>query len=226
MAVGRLSGLGFVCGILPIAVVHACLAISLAEGHVPVCNPYVDGCTSISATGRNGTAWFVFKAGMLPAAALMAIFFVRCARLLEARGIDRTKKLGWLPGVGVAAGAALALYTVFLGVDGEILRLLRRSGAVLYFGLSALAQFLLLAIIWETRSSTHGLPTWLKPSLLAAAGLLLVVGLGSIPVKQFLVDPDALENAIEWNYAFIMMAPYLLVAVALRSADRTAAESL
>jgi hypothetical protein len=210
-------------GLLPIFTVHLCLAISLAQETVPWCNPYLDGCTSISATGRNGYAWYVFKAGMLPSAALIAAFFMSCATWVARAGAAGSKSLVWLVRVGVGAGAALALYTVFLGVDGEILRLLRRSGAVLFFGLSALAQILLLNAIWQPGvGSLQRLPPWLRPALLALASFLLLIGLGSIAVKQFVADPDAIENAIEWQFAMAMSLFYILIGLAMHIHKRSA----
>ena len=64
--------LALAIGLLPIAIVHLCYAISVNAGHVPLCLPYLEGCTSISRAARHGMANHVFKAAMLPIAGLMS----------------------------------------------------------------------------------------------------------------------------------------------------------
>ena len=53
----------------PIVVVHVCYLLSAHYGYVDKCNPYIEGCTSISATGRHGPSYFLFKAGTIGAVA-------------------------------------------------------------------------------------------------------------------------------------------------------------
>ena len=69
-------------GILPIVAIHATYVVAAIEGYVPWCIPYIDSCTSISATGRNGTAFFLFKATMIPSAVLLYFFWRQASRLL------------------------------------------------------------------------------------------------------------------------------------------------
>ena len=46
--------------------------------------------------------------------------------------------------------------------------------------------------------------------------MLVLLGLGSIPVSNFIADKDPVENAIEWVFCLLMSAFYLLTAVAWR----------
>ena len=47
--------LPFVTGIVPLVGIHICFLIAVDIGYLSACNPYIDGCASISATGS--MAW-------------------------------------------------------------------------------------------------------------------------------------------------------------------------
>ena len=206
------------CGLGPILTVHACYALSASAGLVPACVPYLDGCTSISATGRHGWGYFLFKAGMLPSALLLIIYWRLCRAWLLAAGDVEGPGLRSLVWLGMAGALFMMLYSVFLGHAGEPYNLLRRFGVSLNLGFTYLAQLLL---VWRLgRIQLEARLVLCPPAILRAktwlvAGLL-VLGLGSIPVSNFIVDKDPVENAIEWVFCLLLSSFYLLTAVAWR----------
>src|SRR5680860_469154 len=84
--VASLTGLGLVFALWPILIVHAVYAISVIEGHVLLCNPYWDGCTSISRAGRYGWANHLFQGALLPYTALLGLYWWLNQRWLLALG--------------------------------------------------------------------------------------------------------------------------------------------
>lgn len=206
---------------LPFGVVHLCYAVSVQEGYIPGCIPYLSGCTSISASGRHGAAYFLFKAGMIPAAVVLAIFWVLCREWLVALG-DRdgpgARAMVW---IGVTAAVFMGLYTVFLGSKGDFYNLMRRSGVTVYFAFSYLAQLILLARLNRlVRRGGLRLSRWIPVAQLTIAVALLAIGLLSIPVKNFVGgDPGPIENAIEWVFALLMVSYYALTWCAWRETD-------
>jgi hypothetical protein len=208
--------LALLCGLGPILTVHACYALSASAAIVPACVPYLDGCTSISAAGRHGWAYFLFKAGMLPSAALIIMYWRLCrAWLLAAGEVDGPglRSLLWL---GAAGALFMMLYSVFLGHAGEPYNLLRRFGVSLNLGFTYLAQLLLVWRLGRIQRQTGRAlcpPVILLAKTWLLAGLL-VLGLGSIPVSNFIVDKDPVENAIEWVFCLLLSSFYLLTAVA------------
>jgi hypothetical protein len=198
-------------GLLPFAVVHLCYAVSVADGHLPGCVPYLTGCTSISATGRHGWGYFLFKGGMIPAAVLIAAYWAMCREWLLAAGRPDGPLLRALVWLGITSAAFLVLYTVFLGSKGEIYNLMRRFGVTVYFAFGALAQMMLLRELLEfRRGNADFIPRWITRTKLLAAGALLTAGLISIPIGNFVPDTDRAENAIEWIFAAIMSGYYVL----------------
>jgi hypothetical protein len=210
--------IALLCGLVPLLTVHACYVLSASAGVIPACIPYVDGCTSISATGRHGWGYVLFKAGMLPSALLLLVYWRLCRDWLRAAGDADGPALRTLLWLGTAGALGMLLYTVFLGHQGEIYNLLRRFGVTLSLGLTVLAQLLLVWRLRRVRANTG--QALCPPGILRAkTGLvtaLLLLGLGSIPVSNFIADKDPVENAIEWVFCLLMSGFYLLTAVAWR----------
>lgn len=210
--------IAMLCFLGPVLTVHVSYAISAAAGIVPACIPYLEGCTSISATGRHGAGYVLFKAGMLPSALVLILYWRLCRDwLLEAGDMDgpALRSLLWL---GIAGALFLMLYTVFLGHKGEVYNLLRRFGVTLNLGFTYLAQ---LMVVWRLhrlrdRGGRNACPDGLLRAKTWLVSALLLLGLGSIPVSNFIADKDPVENAIEWAFCLLTSVFYLLTAMAWR----------
>ncbi|MBL8224586.1 MAG: hypothetical protein JNM50_04585 [Chromatiales bacterium] len=207
------AALAFTCLLLPVVTVHACYAIAVGQGHLPLCVTYLQGCTSISATGRYGAAYFLFKGGILPTTTLLAAFWWLAGTWLRALGDTAATRQRWMLGLGLTGAAFLAIYAVALGHKGEVYNLMRRFGVTVYFGTSYLAALLLVDRAWHCAE----VPLRLRRALLAVVTVLLVLGLGSIPVSNFVADKDPIENAIEWVFTLLLFGFYGLAGLAFRA---------
>jgi len=198
-------------GVLPIVTVNLCLLISIEAQTIPSCIPYLEGCTSVSAAGRNPPSIYLFRLVMLPTAAALVLFWVinhRWLNLMRAEPDTRGTVILWL---GVIGAVFLGVYVTFLGTEGDFQRLMRRYGIYVFFAFTALSQLLtardMLASAEKNgdgRIRLHALIIlWLCAGMLAM-GLTLVV------LKAVLADPDPAENVIEWNFAILMQAFFLI----------------
>jgi hypothetical protein len=210
----RLAWLALATGILPFVVVQACYLLSAQAGHVPACVPYLAGCTSISSAGRHGAAYFLFKAGMIPAAALMAAYWLLCRKWLLSLGAADTAATRLMVGLGSISAAFLVLYTVYLGSPGDFYNLMRRYGVNVHLSFGVLAQIVLTRELM--RLSHPGLTPRIMRSKFVLVGLLLGLGLLSIPINNFVADKGRAMNVIEWNFAAVMAGYYVLSAWAWR----------
>lgn len=190
--------------LLPFVAVHVCWWVSLNAEHIPNCNPYLQGCTSISATGRHGLAFYLFKMLMMPTAMIYLAVWLVAAKWL--RGLGQRPRALLL--CGVVGALFLIVYATFLGTDGALYTWLRRFGARMFFGLTAFAQLLLAWHLWRA-----GFRTWWARGVLWLCGLQLAIGVVSLPLPILLDDPDAWQNIVEWNYALAMNAVFGLLAV-------------
>jgi hypothetical protein len=208
----RLEWLALWTGLLPFIVINLAYLGSAIGGHIPACIPYIAGCTTISSAGRYGLSYYFFKAGMIPAAVLLAGFWIMCRRWLIELGDDNRAMTKSIAVLGILAAVFLVLYTVFLGSRGDFYYLMRRFGVTLYFGFGGLVQILLLARLQRLRAKgAHQIPGRLLRLMLLVLLGLLIIGLASIPISNFIVDKHQPRNIVEWNFALLMSGYYLLV---------------
>lgn len=198
-----LAALALAASLLPLSAIHLSWWLSSGAELIPSCNPYTQGCTTVSATGRAGSAFYLFKALMMPAALIFALYWMALAAWLRLQlQVRLTARLLVL--LGLIAAGFLILYTAYLGSEVAAFRIYRRVGASCFFGASFLAEVLASAAIWNRRAS---LPGMLPHLLLALVLAQLALGLGSLPITLLTEDPfkDAWENRIEWQFTLLMM---------------------
>jgi hypothetical protein len=189
-------------GLLPAVASLAAFAIASTSGLVPACNPFVDGCVSISRAARHELPNHLFRALVLPAAVLQALAWCASARALRTLGDDVLRQRArMLVVLGLAAGIALVLYGSFLGTEGAAYRWLRRYGTVVYFGATCLAM-LVTARALQTLHATRRieLPHTHERVLLALLTAVVLLGLGNVFVGLGgdAALKDRIENATEW----------------------------
>lgn len=208
----RPAWIALVIGIAPILVVHACYALSIDAGTAPACFPYAEGCTSISRAARHGLANHVFKAVMLPCAALIAVFWwLAAAWLREGAAPARPeRRIAAMRLLGIVGALFLVLYATFLGVEGDFYRWMRRYGVTIYFSFTVLAQLVMASVLAPG--------TALRRALASSCGLMLGLGLASIPLQHLMDARDAALNALEWNYALLMCLGFVFIGTHWRQA--------
>ena len=212
-----LAWLALAAGLLPFIVVQLCYVLSAQAGYIPTCIPYLSGCTSISAAGRHGAAFFIFKAGMIPAAVLMAAYWVLCRKWLISRGSGDALAVRAMLILGVVSAAFLVLYVVYLGSPGDFYNLMRRYGVNVHLSFGVLAQIILTREVMRLAPGT--VPRRIVHGKLVLVSTLLALGLASIPVGNFMPDKDHAENVIEWIFAAVMAGYYALTACAWQATD-------
>ena len=204
--------LPLITGLLPIIAIHGSLIVAINAGVILACNPYLDGCTSISATGRYEPASFIFKPAMLSEWVIMVAYWLFNVAWLRSLADDSHHTIGrWMALCGIAGALALVLYVTFLGTQAPFYEFMRRLGVYFYFLFSIIAQ-ILLARHTLVLAKRRQLPTvqriagwqmWLAliPFALGALNLIL---------KVSLENPDPSENVIEWVFALLMHVYFLL----------------
>ena len=206
--------LPLITGFLPIVAIHLSLLIAINAGSIPACIPYIEGCVSISATGRYPPASFLFKAVMMAESVVMIaywLFNVAWLRSLE-------KLHGW-PGnggatigvLGTSGALFLMLYVTFLGTQEPFYEFMRRFGIYFYFALSIVAQ-IVLALKSKQLGNALRMPSVVRIAnfQLALAIAPFALGVLILTLKATLAEPDPAENVIEWNSALLMQMYFVL----------------
>lgn len=202
--------------LLPLLTLHLCWLIATYQGYLTPCNAYWSECHSVSATGRDGVAYFVFKAGMIPAMVLLSLFWWGNQQWLNILHLSHRLHLGWL---GTLAGMALIVYTLSLGHVGDVYYLLRRAGVVTYLGLTFIIQATLSAAL--SKHHQRALARAGK-ALLHFSAVILFVAVGSLIVDGWIGDDyDRWENAAEWWLVLLLNLHVIAVALLWRQQNLT-----
>jgi len=210
-----------VTGLLPLIAIHVSYLIAIQAQRVPACIPYLEGCTSVSATGRYPPASFLFKSTMLPGAVLLLLFWI-CTnawlRALESQSttprVAASPYIAWLGGGGAIA---LIIYVIFLGTHQPFYEFMRRFGIYFFFLLTILAQLDMSFRLKEHAISVNDRSlNGLAQRLLILAVLPFLLGALNLVLKSVLSDPDRSENIIEWIVVVMIQAHIIMTYFAWR----------
>jgi nicotinamide riboside transporter PnuC len=210
--------LALLAGLLPLVATVVATTLSMHQGLVPTCNPFWDGCTSISRAARHDLPNHLFRALMLPAATLQAVVWLLTARwLLQCGAVGRG--VAWIAPLGVVAGIALVVYGSFLGTEGPMYRWLRQYGTVAYFGFTCLNLLLTgNAVQALVRAGRLRMPRALECAMVTLATTLVLLGLGNAIVAAAFGEPlkGRVENVTEWWGALIFVLGFVALALMWR----------
>lgn len=203
--------LALLAGLLPLAATLLAFSLSLRLELIPACNPFVDGCVSISRAARHDLPNHVFRAMMLPAATLQGLVWLLAAYWLRQAGGTAGPRRGpvAMALLGAVAAVALVLYATFLGTEGAVYRLLRQYGTVAYFGFTCICMLLLgqgvQALARQGR--LPGLPQALvRVHVLLACALVLLGVVNAIVAATLSAEwKGRTENVTEWWGALIFV---------------------
>ena len=201
-----LRGLPLITGLVPLVGINLAYWVGVNADVLPSCIPYIDGCTSISATGRYPPGDRLFRAVMLPQAVLLAgtwYFAASWLRSLSPKSKAATPALA----CGLIGAAALILYVTFLGTKEPFYEFMRRFGIYLYFLGTGIGQLVL------TLGFRHS--PW-RQAMLWILGIPWALGFVNLAQKALRADPDRLENAIEWVVSVFIQVWFVLLYVAWR----------
>ena len=209
-----LRALPLAAGLLPIFAVFTSYWIAINTAGLPSCNPFLDGCTSVSATGRHPPASFLFKGVMLPQSILLvAYWLLNVAWLRAISGAESEgQRTGYAIGVlGVTGSLFLIVYVTFLGSEVPFYEFMRRYGVYLYFALNVFAQIAL-----ATRALPFVKALGLRRAVavtrlqLVLAWVPFALGALNLVLKATLEDSGPAEARIEWIFAMQMQLYFLL----------------
>lgn len=199
-----------VAALLPFIAVHLTYLLAASHGLVDWCLPYVDSCTSISATGRHPPASYLFRATMLPSAVILLAYW--CLNRAWLRALvpgGRSPLLDWMLALGVVACCGLVAYVTVLGEAGDHWQRQRRVGVVLFFSLTFLAQLLLVAQLRRLGEALPGAGPWAR-AMLGNCVLLLALGVSTVIWDALdSASYDDVEDAFEWILAFLLQVNFL-----------------
>ena len=209
----KLWVLPFFIGILAIFSGNLAYLVSLNEGLVDACLPYLEGCTSISKTGRHGLASILFKLTILPVMTLLSAYWLISFTSFKQNVLNKKSGSRIMVISGLIGSLFGILYTAFLGSEGDIYQLLRRFGIYFFFLGTYIAQILEVVQLSNYPNTKESKSFQLMRVVVIVIGLIILI---STPFYGFLEDDDWLENVLEWNITFLIFFYFILSGVLWR----------
>ena len=200
-------GLLVVTALAPVIGINLAYWIGVEYDNLPSCIPYIDGCTSISSTGRYPPGDRLFRAVMLPQAVLLAVTWYFTALWLRVARPDSPRAATTTLVAGLVGALALIVYVSYLASNDPFYEVMRRYGIYLYFIGTAVAQIAVSLAMGRSR---------LRQFMLAIMVTPFVLGLFNFIQKELIADLNSIENQIEWIVSLLMQSWFLALLVAWR----------
>jgi hypothetical protein len=212
-------------GLLPALATVVAFQVAVAQGQFSSCNPFVDGCVSISRAARHDLPNILFRGLMLTAATLQGLVWWLAPRWLRRVGAPEDRLLKALPWVGVIAAVFLVLYTTFLGTEVAGSRWMRRYGVIVYFGFTCIAMVIAGGAAQRATAATGRL-RHAGMAIFALCAALPLLGLANTMSPLFLANGPALDafgNVTEWWAATVFHVFFVFLGWLWRATHFTAA---
>ena len=213
--------LPLLAGLAPLLAAYIAFWIGVSVDALPACIPFIDGCASISATGRKPPGSYLFRAIMLPQSVLLLITWLLTAGWL--RSLDRNVSRSLIRGIQLSAiisSLALLLYVTFLGSHEPFYEFMRYFGIYFFFlGMVLVEIFVAVALLRMNIIRDNRPLIQMVRVMLALCLAPFALGLINIFLKASLEDPDAAENIIEWIAATLMHIYLVVLYILWRRTD-------
>lgn len=198
--------LAIILTLLPLLASNGAYLLSAYEGYVPWCNPYIDGCTTISRAARSGDSIFLFRATMIAYGVVLIGFWIYSKHWLNILHGQPTKIAHVILWLGITGAISLIIYIDFLGTTGEVNRFMRRHGVMIFFTLTPLAQLLMLNQHYNIMNNNPKASINVKALQYQLVILLLMLLIGIISILLNLTQNKTYEteNIVEWNFSLLL----------------------
>lgn len=193
--------LPLIAGLAPLIGINIAYWIGANNDVLPSCNPYLDGCTSISSTGRYPPGDRLFRAVMLPQAAILAVTWYFAAMWLQKLKPD-SRAINMVQVSGLIGAIALILYISYLASNDPFYEIMRRYGVYFYFAGTAFAQLALSLAL--DRSP-------IQRAMVFVTVTPWVLGVVNLAQKGILGSLNSNENRIEWIASLLMQVWFFLL---------------
>lgn len=223
----KLNFIPLITAILPATAVHVCYVLAAQFEHVPWCFPYLDNCVSISATGRQSPEKFVFRAAVMPAAVLLAVYWTLSYEWFKTLGTKLRASNRAMLVFGLIASFGLILYATVLGSIGEAYHLQRRVGVTLFYVFTFLAQLFMtiqIGVILKRHPTLISARAY-RSKLTILATVALFGGI-SLILPVFYDAYNTIDNAFEWGLTMLILAYFFATNFAWRDSGFQASFSV
>ena len=171
--------------LLAFLAIHIPLLLSIVNEYLEVCNPYLDGCFSISRSSRQPISILIFKPMMIISA--LSLYFL-WPRLLT----QNYKRI--FVYIGQIGSLFLIIYTFALGNDGNLYELMRRYGIFIFYIFTLFVQWAYSFSINPRKKNFYSR----DKKLFYFSIFQIIIFLSSSPFYIYIKNDGYIENIFEW----------------------------
>ena len=171
--------------IIPFISIHLSFILSVQNEYLALCNPYIDGCYSISRVARQPSSIIIFKVLMLISAFFLFFLWPKLFKPNYNKMLILIGRLGSL---------FLIAYIVALGEEGFFYEIMRRFGVFIFYIFTLISQWV-FTFSTQMRIRRFFLKNFLINIIVF---LQLLAFLLAIPFFIFFKNYGYIENIIEW----------------------------
>ena len=171
--------------IIPFIAIHLSFILSVQNEYLSLCNPYIDGCYSISRVARQPSSIIIFKVLMLISALFLFFLWPKLFKPNYNKMLILIGRLGSL---------FLIAYIVALGEEGFFYEIMRRFGVFIFYIFTLISQWT-FTFNTQIRKRRFFLKNFLINIIVF---LQLLAFLLAIPFFIFFKSYGYIENIIEW----------------------------
>jgi hypothetical protein len=193
--------------IIPSITIILCLITTIYLNVLDLCNPFVNGCYSISRVGRSYPVVLLFKPMMIITVILMIAYFFEHYRIFKKFLLNKIF-LNIILLSGFVSSFSLLVYIIFLGVEGsELWRFMRRGGIFIYIISLIISQFLIILTYLKIKNNYQVVISrkiidinFYYILLLIICGIIIIsfIDIFSLTTSWYV------KNIIQWNYFLLM----------------------
>jgi hypothetical protein len=193
--------------IIPCITIILCLITTIYLNVLDLCNPFVNGCYSISRVGRSYPVVLLFKPMMIITVILMIAYFFEHYRIFKKFLLNKIF-LNIILLSGFVSSFSLLVYIIFLGVEGsELWRFMRRGGIFIYIISLIISQFLIILTYLKIKNNYQVVISrkiidinFYYILLLIICGIIIIsfIDIFSLTTSWYV------KNIIQWNYFLLM----------------------
>jgi hypothetical protein len=151
---------------------------------------------------------------MIPAAIVLMLFWTYARHWLISLSGNSGFQSRKMQVIGIIGALCLILYVLALGAKGDIFRLERRIGVIIYFTFTYLGQLLLTFHVGRISGIRNDLSRRIYLSLYTLNAAVLIIGVISLFLGVFYDDYDDIEDAFEWVIALLVQCYFLVLYIA------------
>ena len=202
----KIKNLSFIIFLIPTLTVIFSYIFSMNLNLVPSCVPIIDGCTSISRTGRYFPVNIFFKTLMFITGVAILFYWHRNFKFFNSLNNNKFIKITYI--LGLISVFFLFLYLIFLG-ENYYYRFFRKIGIFIYILFSIISELLLSIIYFKNIDNYLFNNIFIKFKLFLSI-FILTIGVILFPFMVMKIENVAnLRNIISWNFFLFIQVNFL-----------------